>query len=90
MAAIEALSGVVAGLPRSVPGGDVQAAGEGGQERSPQDQASLSQIETMLAGLGASVDARLAALEATVQTAVSSAGTTGSVTALRRDRPTVI
>lgn len=89
MAAIEALSGVVAGFPRPLPGGDVQA-GEGGQERSPQDQASLSQIETMLAGLGASVDARLAALEATVQTAVSSAGATGSVTALRRDRPTVI
>ncbi len=87
MAAIEALSGEVAGFSRPVSGGNAQ--GEGA-ESSPQDRASLAQIETMLAGLGASVDARLAALEATVQTAVSAGGSTGSVTALRRDRPTVI
>jgi len=87
MAAIEALSGEVAGFSRPVSGGAVP--GERA-ESSPQDRASLAQIETMLAGLGATVDARLAALEATVQTAVSAGGSTGSVTALRRDRPTVI
>ena len=87
MAAIEALSGEVAGFALPAGGGGTQG---GGAENTLQDRASLTQIEAMLAGLGASVDARLAALEATVQTAVSATGATGSVTALRRDRPTVI